>query len=75
MFLTSDDIEELTGYKNHAKQISWLARNGIKFLISGDGKPKVLQSQIELLIGGTSAPSRRKTEPNFERLERLANGA
>lgn len=68
MFLTSDDIEELTGYKNHAKQISWLARNGIKFLISQDGTPRVLLSHINEIMTNNSKPTRRRAEPNFDAL-------
>lgn len=68
MFLTKDDICELTGYKNHAKQIAWLCRNGIKFLISQDGTPRVLMSHLHEIMGNTTKSTRRRSEPNFDSL-------
>lgn len=67
MFLTSDDIKDLTGYKTHAKQIGWLMQNGIKFLISQDGKPRVLVSHLQEIMGSTKQVKRR-TEPNEKAL-------
>ena len=30
MFLTRDQIEQLTGYKMPRKQVAWLTRNGVR---------------------------------------------
>lgn len=75
MFLSHDDIVNLTGYKRSSCQIKWLLRNGIKYLTACDGKPRVLVSQIESVIGAEAKPTRRRTEPNFDRFERAVNGA
>ena len=76
MFLSSDDIFELTGFKRTASQIKWLRTNGIRFLIGGDGKPRVLESQIESLIGVNVIQSNKiRTEPNFKNLEKLVNAS
>lgn len=67
MFLTNDDIIELTECKTTTNQITWLARNGIKFLLSHNGKPKVLVSHIEEIMGSSIKP-RRRSEPDEKAL-------
>ncbi len=47
MFLTDDELGELTGYKRHADQRGWLSRNAIPYWVSARGKPKVLRSALE----------------------------
>ncbi len=72
MFLSQHDIEELTGYKVYKCQIKWLRQNGLKFLVSADGKPRVLMSQLEARIGAIDASksARRRVEPDEAGLER-----
>lgn len=45
-FLTSDELEEMTGYKNHAAQAAWLADNNYRFDLRKDGRPNVLVDQL-----------------------------
>jgi hypothetical protein len=68
MFLNKEELADLTGYKNRKKQIQWLAENGIKFLISGVGEPKVLKSAIEELLGAGDSQKRlrKRVEPNWD---------
>ncbi|MDY6498000.1 DUF4224 domain-containing protein, partial [Clostridioides difficile] len=47
MFLTPDELQELTGYKIAKKQIGWLTRNGIKHWIAATGRPIVPRSAID----------------------------
>jgi phenylalanyl-tRNA synthetase beta subunit len=47
MFLTVDEVRELTGYAIKAKQISQLKRMGIAFFINGGGRPIITVSAIE----------------------------
>ena len=66
MFLTRDEIEDLTDAKRKDKQIKWLMDNGVRFVRSLAGRPKVLQSEIErVMLGG---PAKKRQGPNFERL-------
>lgn len=46
MFLTSAQLEEMTGYVQHAAQIRWLAENGYSFDLRRDGRPNVLVDQV-----------------------------
>lgn len=63
MFLNSDELEQLTGYKYAKYQIRWLQENFIAFKLNGMGAPVVLRSALESAIvgnvGGTTA------KPNF----------
>lgn len=60
LFLTREEVHQLTGYKVRKKQIEWLARSGLKFWISGNGHPAVPRSEIE---GEMSASKAKKSRP------------
>lgn len=47
MFLTREELIELTGYKLGKKQCKWLARNGYKFDVRADGRPAVARALFE----------------------------
>ena len=64
MFLTKDELRELTGYKRASAQIRWLNKNGYSYAIGADGFPRVLYSFIHLRLGDTySKPIEER--PNF----------
>lgn len=67
MFLTFDELTDLTGYRFAAYQIRWLTANGIQFLLNCEGKPRVLKSVILDKIGGTDTPT--TIQPNFAALK------
>ncbi len=55
MFLTKDEVVDLTGYERPAIQARWLRTNSIAFIHGGDGHPKVpKQSLLEKIYSGTS---------------------
>lgn len=47
MFLTADQLGELTGYRKPALQRRWLVQNGYRFDVRADGRPAVLVAQVE----------------------------
>lgn len=47
MFLTADELRELTGYQTAAAQIRWLTANGIRHWIAKTGRPVVPKSAID----------------------------
>ncbi len=63
IFLTKNEIVELTGYKYPGKQISWLSQQGFKFIVSSDCCPKVLRDHICQVLGSKEKIS-RQTRPN-----------
>ncbi len=66
MFLTPEEIVELTDYKHAAKQIRWLCEHGYRLEVGASGRPKVLRSEIERRLGKTE-----KTTGKPPRLELL----
>lgn len=47
LFLSQDEVRELTGYTIKAKQIDQLRRMGIPFLVNGAGRPVVTTAAVE----------------------------
>jgi hypothetical protein len=41
LFLTQDQLQELTGYRKATKQIQWLCRNAVPHFVNRQGKPVV----------------------------------
>ena len=66
MFLTPEELVELTDYKHAAKQICWLCEHGYRLEVGASGRPKVLRSEIERRLGRTE-----KTIARPPRLELL----
>jgi len=70
MFLTRDELTELTGYKKRPGQIRWLAERGYKFEIGRDGRPRVLRAVIIQALGNYSEerPQKRRVEPKWDKI-------
>lgn len=64
MFLTQQDLIELTGRRRHDAQATQLNRMGIVHKIRADGMPIVLKSHIDKEFGGSTISSSTK-EPNW----------
>lgn len=48
MFLTPDELLQLTGYRQRAAQIRWLRRNRVRFYLQGiTEKPVVTKAEVE----------------------------
>lgn len=61
MFLTAEQLIELTGYKRSSLQVNWLRRQGIRHHVRKDGRPVVLSSDLS----GHEPP---RVRPNFSNL-------
>lgn len=57
MFLTPEETARLTGAKFKKKQIEWLQRNGVKYMLNCLGQPVVLVSTVEKRLGGPTQPA------------------
>jgi len=66
MFLTPDEVQELTGYKYPSKQIQWLQREGFAFRVAADGKPRLLREAVIKALGGKCSVKEKRTEPNWD---------
>ena len=69
MILSKADIKEITGFVKAKKQIEWLSKNNISYLIGGDTYPKVLVAEIERVMLQGHSSSKRNSEPDFEALK------
>ena len=47
MFLTTEELRDLTGYQKPALQLRWLAENGYSFDVRCDGRPVVSRTHYE----------------------------
>ena len=52
MFLTEDELRELTGRERPSAQTRWLTAQRWPFALDSSGRPKVLRSVVETKLGG-----------------------
>lgn len=66
MFLTTDEIQALTGKKFRSAQSEALRFMGIEHKLRPDGSIAVLKTHVEKVFGGIApTKSERKIEPNW----------
>lgn len=65
MFLTSQQLAELTGYVRPSAQRRWLAQNGIRFWVRADGMNAVLVDQLT----GDRKVQRPKWQPDLSAMD------
>ncbi len=70
MFLEENELFALTGRKYAAKQMQWLSKNGIKYLVAADGTPRVLKTHIEEIMGNVKRINQRRQEPDFSNINK-----
>lgn len=68
IFLTSDEVETLTGFKSPARQVAWLRVKGWRFEINGNRKPIVARKYAEKMLG-CGIPEESGYRPNFAALQ------
>ncbi len=52
MFMTQDEVADMTGYLRPKDQVRWLQAEKFGFVIGADGKPKVLRQVVLARLGG-----------------------
>ena len=66
IFLSEDEVAELTGFKSRARQRQWLSERGWRFVLSGSGKPIVARKYAEKMLGcGSDDGTPSTLAPNF----------
>lgn len=68
LFLSPDELRELTGYQYASRQKTWLSQRGWTFETDHSGRPKVLRTHLENRLGGAGHRVSPK-EPNFAALK------
>jgi hypothetical protein len=72
MFLTPEELVELTGYNRMADQRKWLTARGWRFEVSAIGRPIVARSYAENILGLSSTKAVSKPTMNLELIRRRA---
>ncbi|RTL58082.1 MAG: DUF4224 domain-containing protein [Rhodocyclaceae bacterium] len=65
IFLTQDELVELTGRKSARHQLEWLDLKGWKHEENAAGRPIVSRAYAEYRLGGGPAPEARRLRPNL----------
>lgn len=65
LFLSADELKELTDLKIAKAQMRWLEKHAYPFEISAAGKPKVLRSLVLERLKSFTTPT-QSNEPNFD---------
>ena len=63
MFLTADDLIELTGYKRASLQVAWLRKAGVRHYLRKDGRPVVVAADL-----AAAGRERERTRPDFSNM-------
>ena len=72
LFLTPEELQELTGRKRASAQIRALRAIGVEHKIRPDGHPVVLRAHVEALLGATPGVSSEQYEPNWSMIDDAA---
>ena len=72
MFLTKEQIIELTGRKRISSQLQWLIKHGWRFVKNANGRPIVLASYAESMLGLGCIQSQQAEayKPNFDAIRK-----
>jgi hypothetical protein len=65
MFMTLEQLKELTGAKSRKRVTHWLDDNGYKYQIGMDGWPRVLVAAVEKRLGATESAKPKPQEPDL----------
>lgn len=60
LFLTPEQLHEVTDLVQHKAQIRWLSARGWKFEVSSTGRPRVLLAEMERHMLGTKQKQARR---------------
>lgn len=66
IFLTQEEIRELTDLKIPKAQMRWLQKNSYPFEVAASGKPKVLREYVMSKLMTISFTTTPTNEPNFD---------
>lgn len=70
MFLTKEQVSELTGRKRTSSQQKWLKEHGWHFEENATGRPIVLATYAESMLGCGQHQKAETYQPNFNTLRK-----
>jgi hypothetical protein len=69
LFLDSDEVEVLTGFRTRTRQVEWLRTKGWRFELNANRKPIIARRYAEKMLG-CGEDHEQRTRPNFGALLR-----
>lgn len=72
LFLTPDELHDLTGYKRHADQRRWLSDRAWTFETAATGRPVVARSFAESRLGAPDRATAGAWMPNLAAIRKAA---
>lgn len=72
LFLTDEELRQLTGYQRNADRCCWLKRNGFVFEVAATGRPVVLRSHLEARLSGKPEQRANEWTPNLAVMKKVA---
>ena len=76
LFLTAEELTELTGFRSARGQARWLAQHRWRYAVTGPGKPRVTRDYFASRVGagaaaiGPLSASQAAEQPNFAAIGR-----
>jgi hypothetical protein len=70
IYLTSEELQAITGRVRPSAQVKWFRANGFTVLERADGMPLVSRAHFELVMGGVESHEgrNREVEPDYDSL-------
>lgn len=69
LFLSKDELSDLSGFARPTLQIRWLRDNGWRFSVDANGKPRVAREHFVHRLVFAPLPEKSKiSTPRFDRL-------
>ena len=68
LFLTLEELSQLTGFKTPARQVEWLRTKGWRFEINGNRRANVARTFAEKMLG-CGVPEEQGYKPNFSAMQ------
>lgn len=69
LFLSAEEVAELTGRKQRQKQLQQLTSMNISYTVDALGWPKVLRQAVEIQLGGASIWQSNQAKTNLKESE------
>ncbi len=68
LFLSDEELADLTGFRTPSKQVEWLRRKGWRFEQNGNRKAIVSRRYTEKMLGFNAEQEQQRVIPNFAAL-------
>lgn len=68
IFLSQEEVVQLTAYRSRLCQIRWCTENGVRFLVRGDGQLVISRQHVVERLGGNTNDEPHEWVPDYSSL-------